>query len=168
MTAFYQRGVHLCPKSLSVRQFITGILIVHALFSISCVTSRTENSSNQPLSPVVIPKQPLQFTKITKGLIVSENATVPGTYVPFGSTLYHWANGITELYGPDNKLIFIAKDSECAVQYGPGGERPVTYGVQVPNGAVISTNKDDKNIMTVSLHGQIILTIIKKTQDYLY
>jgi hypothetical protein len=110
----------------------------------------------------------IEFTKITAPLSLNEQE--PGTHIPYGSVIYHWANGITEVYGPDNTRIFIAKDSEAAMLPHPSGpqgpyESPATFIYQVPSGAGILKGESD-NIQKVYLNGALILTIITKSEDY--
>lgn len=115
-----------------------------------------------------------EFIKIIASLTVGEPPP-PGepdvynghaTYIPYGSVVYHWSNGITEVFGPDKKRIFIAKDSEAARIFhptppgasNPGGS-PATYSYQVPNGTLISSG-------ICLLDGKVILTVINSPEPY--
>jgi len=124
-------------------------------------------------------KSPPQFTKIDAPLTL--DGTKPGTDIPKVSVVYHWANGITEVYGPNNKLIFVAKDSEAAdiPHPTPPGSKaepsPATYTYQVPSGTSIRNDvKEGNDIVTKMYLGnwllgdRLILTIIKKAEDYKY
>lgn len=115
------------------------------------------------------PPPATEFKKITAPLSLNEeeNATV----IPYGSVIIHWANGITEVYGPDNELIFIAGDSEAAMIAAPGGHKPATHIYHVPSGAIIDEAalpppwEEDSKITKVYLDG-LILTIIEKAEDW--
>ncbi len=145
--------------------YITTVLVGLVLTLTACATPR-ESTTTQMQSPP-------QFTKITAPLTL--DGTKPGTDIPRGSVVYHWANGITEVYGPDNKRIFIAKDSEAATLPHPSGpkgpfESSATYIYQVPDGTSI---RDDgtmgsDNVIKMYLGDTLILTIIEKAEDYKY
>ena len=105
------------------------------------------------------------YTKISSGAdVICENCDENTTVIPHGSVIYHWANGITELYGPDNERLFIARDSEASQPVAPGGPKPATHILQVPSGAHVSDEGD--NITKVYLGDATILTIINKSEDY--
>jgi hypothetical protein len=106
---------------------------------------------------------PIEFTKITAPLTL--NGEEPGTDIPWGSVVYHWANGITEVYGADNKRIFIALDSEATQIAVPGGLKPATHIYQVPSGANITKGESD-NITEIYLDEVLILTVIEKSEDF--
>ena len=108
------------------------------------------------------------FTKVTEGFSVNPEASY-GFHIPQGSVIYHWANGITEVYGPDNKRILITKDSlvTTPVPGPPGGpfESPTTRLYHVPNGTRgdwDESTKTDRNYLDDTL----ILTIIEKDENY--
>ena len=102
------------------------------------------------------------FAVITAPL--SHNQGDNTTYIPHGSVIYHWANGITEVYGPDNNRLFIARDSEATSVVAPGGSKPATRTFQVPDGAIIA--QEDSNITKITLDDVLILTIIEKSEDF--
>jgi hypothetical protein len=111
---------------------------------------------------------PIEFTKITAPLTL--NGEEPSTDIPWGSVVYHWANGITEVYGADNNRIFIAKDSEAAMLPHPSApgqpsESPATFIYQVPSGAHITKGESD-NITEIYLDEVLILTVIEKSEDF--
>ncbi len=106
---------------------------------------------------------PIEFDKITAPLTL--DGTKPGTDIPWGSVVYHWANGITEVYGADNKRIFIARDSEATQIAVPGGLKPATHIYQVPSGAHITKGESD-NITEIYLDEVLILTVIEKSEDF--
>jgi hypothetical protein len=71
--------------------------------------------------------------------------------IPYGSVIYHWANGITEVFGPDEKRILIAKDSEAGVWVHPipyvpppgtmeSMTTPDTYVVEFSDGSTRGSN----------------------------
>jgi hypothetical protein len=104
----------------------------------------------------------IEFTKITGQLTLNQGEY--GTYIPWGSIIYHWATGITEVYGPDNNRIFIAKDSAAAPITAPGGGGPATHIYQAPNGARIDCQATVGNDKATKIYSgdQLILTIIGK------
>jgi hypothetical protein len=132
--------------------------------------SPTSAAAPTPTHPP-FPSSPV-FTKITESLTLNEEG--PGTHIPYGSVIYHWANGITEAYDADNNLIFIAKDSETAMLPHPSGpqgpyESPATRIIEVPNGALVDRDESDNTTIRIYLSPQkeaLILTIIDKAEDY--
>jgi hypothetical protein len=69
-------------------------------------------------SPAPVPAI-IVLTKITEQL--TANAEGHGTHVPWGSVLFHWANGVTELDGPDGSLLWLSRDAEAAQLPHPSG-----------------------------------------------
>ena len=118
----------------------------------------------EPLHPP--PSEAQEYKKVTAPLyLYSEEDAI---FIPYGSVIRHWTNGITEVYGPDNELTFIAKDSEAEKMVTPGsppgGElKPATYIYHVPDGARIS---EDSKITKVYLGERLILTVINKSEDF--
>jgi hypothetical protein len=105
------------------------------------------------------------FTKVTEPFSVDPEASY-GFHIPQGSIIYHWANGITEVYGPDNKRILITKDS-LVMGTPPGGPKPTTRIYDVSNGT--STREDwDESTKTdrIYMDDTLILTIIEKDENY--
>ena len=102
------------------------------------------------------------FAVITAPLSLNKGDNT--TYIPHGSVIYHWANGITEVYGPDNHRLFITRDSESASIVAPGGPKPATRTFQVPDGAIVAN--EDSNTIKITLDDVLILTIIEKTEDF--
>ena len=86
------------------------------------------------------------------------------TFIPHGSVIYHWANGITEVYGPDSERLFIARDSEAATTTAPGGPKPATFTLQVPDGAHISNEGD--NTTKIYQGDTLLLTISMMSDDF--
>lgn len=82
--------------------------------------------------------------------------------IPHGSVIYHWANGITEAFGPDNKRLFIARDSEAASVAAPGGFKPATHGFTIPDGSRIS---EENGTTKIYLDDELILTVIEAERN---
>jgi len=106
------------------------------------------------------PSQELKFTKVTAPLSVNPEDPY-GFHIPQGSVVYHWANGITEVYGPDNTRILIAKDSEATMIR----HQPATRTYHVPNGTWGGPDESGK-INRNYLDDTLILTIIEKDENY--
>ena len=143
-------------------KLLIGLLFVVLVVALPACTSPTSSPTASPAP------SPVEFTKITAPL--SLNREKSGTGIPWGSVVYHWANGITEVYGPDNNRLFITKDSEVAMVPHPSGigqpgESPATHIYEVPSGAHISKGASD-NIMNIYLNGTMILTIIDISEDF--
>jgi hypothetical protein len=120
---------------------------------------------------LVTTASPDEFVKVTAPLTL--DGTEPGTQIPWGSTVYHWANGITEVYGPDGKRLFIAKDAEAVEWSHPSGPNdsgisPATSILQVPNGSHIDRADvaGADNAITVSANGSAILTVLTMPEDF--
>lgn len=108
-----------------------------------------------------------QFVTIKAGLVFGDNQS--GTNIPLGSTIYHWKNKITEVIGADNSIVFIAKDTEATQIPTPGGgPQPATHVYQVPNGARISADPNNKNIANIYSGNEVIGTIVDKPEDFPY
>lgn len=145
---------------------IAAFLVSLTLTLTACATP-SESTTTQPQSPP-------QFTKINAPLTL--DGTKPGTDIPRGSVVYHWANGITEVYGPDKELVFIAKDSEAAMLPHPtppgqvASPNPATHAYQVPSGTSIRDDVKEGNdtVTRMYLGNRLILTVIKKAEDYKY
>ena len=104
-----------------------------------------------------------EFTKVTAPFTVDPESE--GFRIPQGSVIYHWANGITEVYGPDNTRILIAKDAEAAQIPAPGGPAPATHVYYVPSGTSGGPDESGK-INKNYLDDALILTIIEKDENY--
>jgi len=125
-------------------------LLVSSLITVSCGNPYTYNIKDDG------------FAVITAPLSLNKEANT--THIPQGSVIHHWANGITEVYGPDNNRLFIAKDSESTGIGAPGGFKPATHVYHVPDGSRIST---DDNITRIYLDDDLILTVIEESKDFL-
>jgi hypothetical protein len=126
-----------------------------------------------------------EFIKVTGALTIGEpeqqNPDLPFSpsvqqlrppmYIPVGSIVYHWANGITEVFGPNGKRIFIARDSEAVEIPSPGPPGHTipraTQVLEVPNGASIG---EEEGLFTktrqIQLDGKLIGTIIDSWERY--
>jgi len=116
------------------------------------------------------------FTKVTSMFSVDPEDE-HGFQIPQGSTIYHWANGITEVYGPDNQRILITKDSlvnysHPTPQPAPGtsspprSPSPTSHGYQVPNNSTIDSSEGDTIIRVYSADGTLILTVIERPEEF--
>lgn len=114
------------------------------------------------------------FTRVTDMFSVDPEDQ-HGFQIPQGSIIYHWANGITEVYGPDSERILITKDSlveyfHPTPAYPPGtsgpprSPSPTTHGYQVPNGS-ISEWDESTHTERVYLNDILILTVIEKSEE---
>jgi len=129
---------------------LTITLLVSSLLTVGCGQPNPYNIKDDG------------FAVITAPLSLNKEANT--THIPHGSVIYHWANGITEVYGPDNNRLFIARDSDAAQVSAPGGPSPATHIREVPNGSRIST---DDNITRIYLDDDLILTVIEKSEDFI-
>jgi hypothetical protein len=86
------------------------------------------------------------YTKVIYSFYVGEppkSYSGNETYIPYGSIIYHWANGIAEVFGPDGRRILIAKDSEATQMPVPAGViAPVTHVFGSDTGTKSTTEED--------------------------
>ena len=110
-----------------------------------------------------------EFQKITESLSLIQDDEY-GTIIPYGSVIYHWANGITEVYGPDTTRIFIAKDSEASKVETPAGWTvPATQCLGLPSGTypfTCSSEYDGGTITLYFLDDKLIGTEIEKSENF--
>ena len=110
-----------------------------------------------------------EFQKITESLSLIQDDEY-GTIIPYGSVIYHWANGITEVYGPDTTRIFIAKDSEASKVETPAGWTvPATQCLGLPSGTysfTCSSEYDGSTITLYFLDDKLIGTEIDKSENF--
>jgi hypothetical protein len=84
-----------------------------------------------------------------------------GTFIPYGSVIYHWSNGITEAFGPDKTRLWMARNSDARIVHSPGGgDVPATFVYGVPNGSLIKPDQEHA-VTRVYLDYSLILTVIK-------
>jgi len=102
------------------------------------------------------------FTKVTEPFSIDPEVSY-GFQIPQGSVIYHWANGITEVYGPDNKRILITKDS-LVMGTPPEGPSPTTriYHVNSDRGEWDESTQTQREY----LNDVLILTVIEKTEKF--
>ena len=144
-------GKRLMRFSLKKTHIILAItLLASSLLTVSCGQPNPYNIKDDGFAVITAP------LSLNKG----DNAI----HIPHGSVIYHWANGITEVYGPDNNRLFIARDSEATSVGAPGGFKPATQVHHVPDGSLIS--EEDSNITKIYLDDALILTVIKKPEDF--
>jgi len=142
-------GMRVMKFSLKKTHIILAItLLVSSLLTVSCGNPYNVKDDG--------------FAVITAPLSLNKEANT--TRIPHGSVIHHWANGITEVYGPDNNRLFIARDSEAVSVGAPGGFKPATHVYHVPDGSRIST---DDNITRIYLDDDLILSVIEKSEDFL-
>jgi hypothetical protein len=129
-----------------------------------------------PETPVLQRPPVDEYVKVTASFAVSEtpkppqteHQNGPATYIQYGSIIYYWANGITEVFGPDGKRILIAKDSEATHEPVPAGViAPVTHIISMPNDG--SGTRSEEGSLTIEKHyldSVLILTIIDSKDNY--
>jgi hypothetical protein len=116
------------------------------------------------------------YVKIVAELTLYDPALTPTAaglnFIPYGSTIIHWQNGITEAFGPDGKRLFIARDSDAAQLPHPSGPNgpftsPATQILQVPSGALIGASSGSPDTwLPVSLNGVVILFVFTSQSSY--
>ena len=123
-------------------------------------TGQTTQTTTQPTT---------QFIQITLPLTLI-NSDANGTHIPNGSTIYHWANGITEVDLLDGSRFFVSRDSEAVMATSTSGQSlPATWVYHLPDGTITSTaaaEGDSKSITKMYLNGNLILTVIVKSGDF--
>jgi hypothetical protein len=133
--------------------------LVMAMALSGCVDS-TAGYQPPPLT------SPPQFAVVTAGFVFDDSEA--GTRLPWCSTIYHWKNGITEVIGPDNNLILIAKDAEAKQLPVPEGPAPATHVYQVPSGSRSTSEGKHQEVMTFYSGNDLIVTIVDKPRDFQY
>jgi len=130
------------------KKLLTGLILVMLLVPVSCAAP----------APVTI--QDDGFAIITAPLSLNKEANT--THIPHGSVIYHWANGITEVYDSYNNRLFIARDSEAASVGAPGGFKPATHAYHIPDGSRIS---EEDGTTKIYLDDALILTVIEAERN---
>jgi len=82
--------------------------------------------------------------------------------IPTGSVIHHFANGITEVRGPDNALVFKAIDSKTELIATPAGFLRASHVYHIPDGSSIDTKG---NTDKVYLGDTRILTVIDEDRE---
>jgi hypothetical protein len=99
----------------------------------------------------------VNFVRVDKPFSV--NPREAGYQLQPGSIVRHLANGITEITGPDNKLIARTRDSDAELVPTPSGLTRATHIFQVPNKSRVITTD---NIIKIYSNDIMILTIINE------
>ena len=142
------------------RELITTLLFLFPVLPLAACTTPEVKIDSFP-----------QYTKVTAPFTLNED---DGTRIPHGSTIYHWNNGITEVYDPNIQLILVARDSKAAdVPHStPAGSksefRPATHQYQVPSGSHITDGRTVENdkITVIYFNDRVILTIVDRDEHY--
>jgi hypothetical protein len=80
--------------------------------------------------------------------------------------IYHYANGITEVIGPDKQRILVALDADAApITTSKGEVKPATWIYRLPEGTTASVGEGNSKTTNMYLNGNLILTIVLTT-DY--
>ena len=112
-----------------------------------------------PVAAQEPPDEGKVYTEVTLPLSTETVADVHT--IPRGSVIYHFDDGTTEIYGPNNEFILAARDSEAALIPAPGGPARATYVYQIPNGSRIDTEGDT----TYVYEGETcILTVVNQSE----
>lgn len=118
--------------------------------------------SPESSSPIVDTEwTPDDISELAYGFSVGDNYT--GYHLPTGTTICHFEDGLTEVYGPNDKLILSVNDSDIIA---PGGMKPATKSLNVPNGAAVIEISGTANITkvfsdpSVPLETTCLLTIV--------
>ncbi len=117
----------------------------------------------------VVGKQPIsdgEFTSIT-GHFTLDSKDTAGTLIPYGSVIYHWRNGITEVRGPDNGRLLLVRDAEApTITMQSGTSKPATFIYKLPAGTTVDSGEGElKNETRFLLDGKVILTVISKFEE---
>ena len=130
--------------------------------------------SLEPFQMPILKRPPTDdFIKITAPFTLGEPPKSPqpgqtigdATYIPYGSIIYHWANGIVEVFDSDGNRILIAKDSETPIRIGPGNSHgPVTSFFSIPDGA--SIEREGESDFKVYLYSVLIGVKIISQENY--
>lgn len=99
------------------------------------------------------------YKKIDKSLSPLEGDDVHS--IPVGSVIYHLPNGITEVRGPNNELVFKARDSEASLVTTPFGPQRATHVFEVENGSLIDEAVKGE-ITRVYKDDVLVLTVVNK------
>jgi hypothetical protein len=95
------------------------------------------------------------YTKIQDGFTVDPSQH--GVSIAQGSTIYHLANGVTDVYSVNGEFELEAMDSEANTVSTPDGLEKATFVYNVPSGSHITAQR---NVCQVYDSGIIILTVV--------
>jgi len=88
----------------------------------------------------------------------------PGITLEPGSTIHQLINGETEVYNPDGKLKFKARDSESGIVLRPNGQKAKANHIcQIPSGCTIDLKGDTTSIYNNNM--KILTLIIDKEKQ---
>ena len=106
------------------------------------------------------------FTKVTKPLSLIPNDT-DGTPLPFGSVIYHYTNGVTEVAGPDKQRILVALDADAAtITTSNGDVKPATWIYRLPESTTASVGEGNSKTTNMYLNGKLILSIVLMQDNF--
>jgi hypothetical protein len=87
------------------------------------------------------------------------------TPIPIGSIIFHWANKVTEVVGPDSRRVLVALDLEASTITTSSGEvRPVTWIYLLPQGTKTVQGDSREDFYQGD---RLILSVITKSEDYI-
>jgi hypothetical protein len=112
------------------------------------------NAGNCPPVPLLVIDTSQQMTSVPHGFGFGDDNI---TYnLPAGSIISHTPDGITRVFDRNGTQILVANDSGTQMPT-PGGYRPSTKVLEVPNGAFIQS---DGNLTHIILNGTCIGTVV--------
>jgi len=83
--------------------------------------------------------------------------------IPVNSTIHHFSDGTTEVYGPDNTRVLRTRDSKVGLMPVPiVGPSKASHVYQVPSGSSVGRNGNE---IKIYFHGDCILTVINEQLD---
>jgi hypothetical protein len=154
----------LAMPSCSKTSSTTNTTTASAITAVTSSTTTLTPVVNVSPTPAPKPAAPV-FQIITIGFTLDQSQPV-GTLLAYGSVIYHWANGITEVDKPDGTLQLLARDSEAGIPPNPSGrEIPATWIVHYPNNTEIDSTPD-YSVTLAHFGNQTILTIISLPENY--
>ena len=103
-----------------------------------------------------------QYQIVDKPLSPGESSDTYG--VPLGSTIYQLDNGVTKVYGPDNKHLLSAKDADSNTIFTPNGPSKATHVHHVPRGSYIETIGNITKVYKSLNDKTCILTVVNQNK----
>jgi len=116
-------------------------------------------------TPVFAQGETTVYTKINSSFSVGNNYSYASSTIPSNSTIYHRENGVTEFYGPNQKLLLAVKDFEASQVPTPHGMLPATRVQEVPDGAYVDCQENVTKVYSNPDKKNCILTIIDQTDS---
>jgi len=111
------------------------------------------------IGPVMAQDGDKEFQKIEAPLSTEADSLVHK--IPRGSVVYHLPNGITEVRGLNNELVFKARDNEASLVITPFGPQRATHVFEVQNGSLIDESAGDE-ITRIYKDDVLVLTVVNK------